>query len=409
MLIYEVGGSIRDERLGLAAYDRDWVVVGSSAEELIAKGFKQVGSSFPVFLHPESKEEYALARSERKVSAGYSGFEVQADKSITLEEDLFRRDLTVNAIAREKNGSLIDVFNGLKDIENRVLRHISDAFVEDPLRVLRVARLQARLSDLGFYISAETLELMRVISKSGELEALSAERVWLETMRALQEPHPEAYFRVLGQVGALDFWFEELAAVQNKPQVVRWHPECCAGVHNLMVLEEVSKLSRDPLVRFCALVHDLGKGNTPQSMLPRHIGHEKRGAKLVERMGKRLKIPKVFIKLGKIIARLHGNMHKLALLRDSTCLKIMEQGDAFRNPNYFETLIVCSEADSKGRKWKSREDYPQAAHWRVLFQALRSLSFDEEVANNQGIKIAESIAKKRLAVIAQVRSKETCQ
>ena len=399
MLIYEVGGSIRDELLGLPEQDRDWVVVGTTEKTLLDKNFTQVGQYFPVFLHPITKEEYALARLERKTGVGYTGFEVEATADVTLEEDLKRRDLTINAIARDESGQLIDPYGGEKDLNNRILKHVSDAFVEDPLRVFRAARFLARFAHLGFHIAPKTISMMQDIVKRGELSTLSPERVWEETMRALQTPSPMSYFRTLQQIGGLDHWFAELASMQNKAQVLKWHPESDCAVHTLMVLEQACKLNTDPLVRFCALVHDLGKGNTEAAKLPRHIGHEHRGVPLVEAMGRRIKAPKNYIKSGQMVARLHGDVHKAFELRPTTYLKILEQCDAFRQPNNFEVLMLCCEADARGRKWKTSKPYEQSIRFRTVFEALQKLDFTEEIANNEGAQIAKAIKQKRLQKI----------
>lgn len=362
MKVYQVGGSVRDRLLGLPVQDRDWVVVGSTPAEMQALGYRQVGRDFPVFLHPETGEEYALARTERKTAPGYHGFSVHADPGVTLEEDLRRRDVTVNAMALDAEGALVDPFGGQEDLRLRQLRHVSPAFVEDPVRILRVARFAARL---GFSVAAETLVLMRSIVEAGEVDALIAERVWSELERALGEPDPGRFFVVLRECEALARLFPEIDALFGVPQRAEYHPEVDTGAHVLLVLAQAARLSTEPVVRFAALVHDLGKGTTPPEEWPRHVGHEDRGAALVEGLCDRYRAPREFRELGVLAARLHGLCHRALELKPSTVLRLLESADAFRRPERFERLLLACEADFRGRPgWEDRP-YPQAEALRA--------------------------------------------
>ncbi|HJY36523.1 MAG TPA: multifunctional CCA addition/repair protein, partial [Steroidobacteraceae bacterium] len=345
MRIYLVGGAVRDELLGLPARERDWVVVGARPEELLAQGYKPVGKDFPVFLHPQSGEEYALARTERKTGPGYRGFETLFSPDVTLEQDLERRDLTINAIAKDPDsGALIDPFGGQRDLRDRSLRHVSPAFVEDPVRVLRVARFAARFAPLGFTVASATLDVMREIAARGELDALVSERVWQETQRALEMPAPARFFEVLREANALPVVFPELHALFGVPQPERWHPEIDTGVHTLMVLEQATKLSEDPVVRFAALTHDLGKGTTPRDEWPRHVAHEQRGVDLVNALCDRLRIPNAYRELAALVSRYHLEAHRVDELRTGTLLDLLERLDAFRRPDRFEQWVLACEA-----------------------------------------------------------------
>ncbi|HEY8540030.1 MAG TPA: multifunctional CCA addition/repair protein, partial [Steroidobacteraceae bacterium] len=337
MEIYLVGGAVRDELLGLPVRERDWVVVGAEPQELLDRGFRPVGKDFPVFLHPETNEEYALARTERKTGPGYRGFETRFSPDVTLEQDLERRDLTINAIAKDpETGKLIDPFGGERDLRDRVLRHVSPAFVEDPVRVLRVARFAARFAPLGFTVAPETIELMRQIAASGELDALVPERVWLELHKTLQMPAPWRFFEVLRDANALAVIFPEIDALFGVPQPEQWHPEIDSGLHTMMVLEQACRLSPDPIVRFAALVHDLGKGTTPKDEWPRHVAHEHRGVPLIEQLCARLRVPNAFRDLAILVGRHHLVMHKADQLRPGTMLELLEHLDAFRRPERVE-------------------------------------------------------------------------
>ncbi len=344
-----VGGAVRDELLGLEPKEHDWVVVGATPEQLQSQGYKQVGKDFPVFLHPKTHEEYALARTERKTAPGYHGFTVHAAPDVTLEEDLLRRDLTVNAIAKVNDGRLIDPFNGQQDLANKLLRHVSPAFSEDPVRILRVARFAARFAHLGFTVAPETNQLMRDMVKTGEVDALVAERVWAETERALGEQTPARFFEVLRDCGALEKLFPEIDRLFGVPQPEKHHPEIDTGVHTMMVLEQAAGLSADTSVRFAALVHDLGKGATPENEWPKHIAHEERGVPLVEALCERLRVPKNYRELAIAVTRYHLHYHRAAELKPTTLLKLFNAVDAFRRPERFELFILACEADSRGR------------------------------------------------------------
>ena len=405
MRIYLVGGAVRDELLGLPARERDWVVVGARPEELLAQGYKPVGKDFPVFLHPQSGEEYALARTERKTGPGYRGFETLFSPDVTLEQDLERRDLTINAIAKDPDsGALIDPFGGRRDLRDRVLRHVSPAFIEDPVRVLRVARFAARFAPLGFTVAAQTLDVMREIAARGELDALVSERVWQETQRALAMPAPARFFEVLREANALPAIFPELHALFGVPQPERWHPEIDSGVHTLMVLEQAAKLSDDPVVRFAALTHDLGKGTTPPEEWPRHVAHEQRGVDLVDGLCDRLRIPNAYRELAVLVARYHLEAHRVEELRTGTLLDLLERLDAFRRPARFEQWVLACEADARGRKGLENRDYPQAEELRRARATVASVSLepaDREGLNGQ--QIAEKLRQARLAALAQLR------
>jgi tRNA nucleotidyltransferase (CCA-adding enzyme) len=405
MQIYLVGGAVRDELLGLPVRERDWVVVGARPEELQARGFKPVGKDFPVFLHPQDGEEYALARTERKTGPGYRGFETLFSPDVTLEQDLERRDLTINAIAKDPDGGgLIDPFGGQRDLRERVLRHVSGAFVEDPVRVLRLARFAARFAPLGFKVAPETLDLMREIAARGELDALVSERVWQETQRALEMPAPARFFEVLRDANALPIIFPELHALFGVPQPEQWHPEIDTGVHTLMVLEQAAKLSDDPVVRFAALTHDLGKGTTPPSEWPRHIAHEQRGVALVEAMCDRLKIPNAYRELAVLVSRYHLDAHRVTELRDSTLLEVLERLDACRRPARFEQWVLACEADARGRKGLENRDYPQADHLRRARDTVANVTLDPAERDGlDGPKIAEKLRKARLAALTLQR------
>lgn len=401
MKTYLVGGAVRDELLGLPVHEHDWVVVGARPEELAAQGYRAVGKDFPVFLHPQTGDEYALARTERKTGPGYRGFETSFSPDVTLEQDLERRDLTINAIAKNvATGELIDPFQGQRDIEARVLRHVSDAFVEDPVRVLRAARFAARFAPLGFTVAQETIALMREIAARGELNALVPERVWQETQKALQQPAPWVFFEVLREANALPIIFPEIAALFGVPQPAQWHPEIDTGVHTLMVLEQATRLSQDPIVRFAALVHDLGKGTTPPDQWPRHIAHEQRSVPLIEALCERLKIPNAYRETALAVGRHHLLSHKALELRDTTLLELLEKLDAFRRPERFEQFVLACEADARGRKGLEDRDYPQSSFLRKAREAAASVRPDPQLfAGLTGEQIAAHIRKERLAAL----------
>jgi tRNA nucleotidyltransferase (CCA-adding enzyme) len=406
MRIYLVGGAVRDEILGLPVRERDWVVVGARPEELLAKGFKPVGKDFPVFLHPETSEEYALARTERKTGPGYRGFDTLFSPDVTLEQDLERRDLTVNAIAKDPDsGALVDPFHGERDARERILRHVSAAFVEDPVRVLRTARFAARFASLGFRVAPETIALMCKIAASGELAALVPERVWQETQRALESQSPARFFEVLHETCALKEIFPEIDALFGVPQPERWHPEIDTGIHTLMVLEQATRLSPDPVVRFAALTHDLGKGTTPSDEWPRHIAHEQRGVALVEKMSDRLRIPNAYRELGSLVARYHLNAHRAAELRETTLLDLLEHLDAFRRPERFEQFVLACEADARGRKGLEERDYPQADYLRRARSTAAGVSLDASAREGlDGLQIGQRLRQLRVEALATLRA-----
>ena len=400
MEVYLVGGAIRDELLGLPVGERDWVVVGATPEEMVQEGFRPVGRDFPVFLHPTTHEEYALARTERKVARGYRGFEVYCAPDVTLEDDLKRRDLTLNAMARDAAGRLVDPHGGQADIANRLLRHVSDAFVEDPVRILRVARFAARFAPLGFSVDASTNALMRSMVEAGEADALVAERVWQETAKALAEPRPDVFLEVLRACGALARVFPELDALWGVPQTARWHPEVDTGTHMLLVMRAAAALTDSPRIRFAALMHDLGKGTTPRANWPRHIGHEDRGARMVLRLAGRLRVPNDFRDLAEMTARWHGVAHRAGELRPETVLKLLERCDAMRRPDRFREFLVACEADVRGRGGWAERPYPQAARLAGALDAALAVDLDD--AGRRGLSgdaIGKALRKKRLAAI----------
>ena len=404
MQIYLVGGAVRDELLGIEVKDRDWVVVGSTPEDMAALGYKAVGKEFPVFIHPDSGEEYALARTERKSGPGYKGFVFNTSDDITLEQDLERRDITINAIARDENGDLIDPFNGRNDLENKVIRHVSDAFVEDPLRVLRVARFAAQFD---FLIAAETLALLTEISATDELEALVPERIWVETEKALQTRTPRRYFEVLRECNALSVLFPEIERLFGVPQPERYHPEIDCGVHTLMVLDQAANLSADPEVRFAALVHDLGKATTPREIWPSHHGHGERGVELIDKLCDRLRIPNRYRELATVVSRYHLNCHRIDELSPKVVVGKLEGLDAFRRPERFDKFLLACEADARGRKGKERQDYPQAGMFRKYREACLSVDTKSlDIKDLKGAQIAERIRLQRIRAVKQVKMEE---
>lgn len=406
MKIYLVGGAVRDRLLGRPIVEHDYVVVGATPDEIVAQGFRPVGKDFPVFLHPRTGEQYALARTERKTGPGYYGFATRFSPDVTLEEDLARRDLTVNAMAADEAGVVIDPYGGRRDLEARVLRHVSPAFVEDPLRVLRVARFAARFAPLGFTVAPDTLELMRGIVTSDELAALVPERVWVETERALGEDRPVVYFEVLRSCGALQAVFPEIDALFGVPQPAKWHPEIDTGVHTLQALEVAAELSVDTTVRFAALVHDVGKGLTPRDQWPRHLGHEESGARLIERLGERLRVPNEHRELAMLVARYHALVHRATELRPGTLLELLEATDAFRRAGRFERLLVACEADARGRGPERRAaPYPQGSLLRLVREAAAATRIDPAaLAGQPGPVIAERIRSARIEAIRSARA-----
>ncbi len=371
MKIYAVGGAVRDELLGLPVKDRDWVVVGATPQEMLAQGFTPVGSDFPVFLHPQTHEEYALARTERKTAPGYTGFAFHAAPGVTLEQDLMRRDLTINAMARDEAGAIIDPHGGRADLAAQVLRHVSPAFAEDPVRILRVARFAARFTE--FSIAPETLELMRSMVAAGEVDALVPERVWQELARGLMEAKPSRMFEALRECGALARLLPELDALWGVPQRADYHPEVDTGVHVMMVIDMAARLDAVLPARFAALTHDLGKGRTPADILPRHHGHEAKSLSMVEAVCERYRVPTDCRDVGRLVARYHGDMHRVADLRAETTLTVLERCDALRRPERFELILLACEADYRGRLGWGERDYVQAGAWRAALIAVRSV------------------------------------
>ena len=407
MKTYLVGGAVRDRLLGLPVLERDWVVVGATPAELSALGYRSVGKDFPVFLHPDTKEEHALARTERKTAKGYHGFEFHTEPGVTLEDDLKRRDLTINAIAEQADGTLVDPYGGAADLKAKLLRHVSPAFSEDPVRVLRAARFAARFAPLGFTVAPETLALMRGMVESGEVDALVPERVWQETLKALNCEKPSVYFEVLRECGALEKVFPELARLWGVPQPAKWHPEIDTGVHVMMVLDQAARISKEPVVRYAALTHDLGKGTTPKDILPHHYGHEERSVKLVEALCDRLKTPKEFKELAVIVAKQHGLVHKAEEIRSDTLLKLLESVDAFRRPERFELFLLSCEADHRGRTGLEDTPFPQADYIRRAFAAARAVTTESlDTANLKGAEIGEQLKKKRLDAVRAVTGRD---
>ena len=401
MDIYLVGGAVRDKLLGLPIKDRDWVVVGATPEVMSTRGYKMVGADFPVFLHPDTKEEYALARTERKSGRGYKGFTVYAGADVTLEQDLARRDLTINAMAEDGNGRLIDPFHGADDLKRGILRHVAPAFAEDPLRVLRVARFAARF---GFVVAVETMALMQTIVAAGEMEVLVAERVWSELERALGEKQPVRFFEVLRECGALKRLMPELDALFGVPQPPEHHPEIDTGVHTFMVLAQAARLSSDSRVRFAALVHDLGKGSTPAAQWPKHYGHEQRGVALVRAICERFRVPNEFRDLAILVTRYHAHCHRAAELRDDTLLETLEALDAFRRPERVEAFVLACEADARGRTGYEHRPYPQADIFRRAFAAARAVDTAALAAGRSGPEIGAAIRDARIRAIHTIRA-----
>jgi tRNA nucleotidyltransferase (CCA-adding enzyme) len=400
MQVYLVGGAIRDELLGIRPRERDWVVVGACPEDLEKLGYVSVGRDFPVFLHPHTKEEYALARLESKVAPGYRGFSTRFSPDVTLEEDLRRRDLTINAIAQSASGELIDPFGGAADLQRRILRHVSEAFAEDPVRVLRVARFAARFGERGFTIAPETLGLMRDMVRSGEISALVPERVWQETERALGESRPELFFLTLRECGALEVIFPEIAALYGVPQPPRWHPEIDTGVHVMLALQCAVRLGAATPVRFAVLMHDLGKALTPRNLWPSHHGHEELGVTVIEALAARLRVPNEYAELAVLAARFHGVVHRALELKPTTVLGLLEKTDAVRRPDRFRALLLACEADARGRTGLENSAYPQGELLRRAQDALGAANLlEEERRGLHGTAIKERLRAKRLQVL----------
>ncbi|MEQ9848496.1 multifunctional CCA addition/repair protein [Pectobacterium brasiliense] len=407
MKIYLVGGAVRDSLLGLPVTEKDWVVVGATPENLLAQGYQQVGKDFPVFLHPVSRDEYALARTERKSGKGYTGFVCHAAPDVTLEQDLLRRDLTINAIARTERGDLIDPYHGRRDLENRVLRHVSDAFSEDPLRVLRVARFAARFAHLGFQIAEETMALMQTMAHEGELAYLTPERVWKETEKALGTSSPDVYFQVLRDCGALAVLFPEIDNLYGVPAPAKWHPEIDTGIHTMMTVAMAARLSPEIDVRFATLCHDLGKGLTPPELWPRHHGHGPAGVKLVEALCQRLRVPNPIRDLAKLVAEYHDLVHTVQVLQPKTLLKLFDAIDVWRKPQRLEQLALTSEADARGRAGFEENPYPQGDYLREAFRVASQVSSADVVADGfKGIDVRNELARRRIHALADWKAQQ---
>lgn len=400
MQIYLVGGAVRDQLLQLPVYDRDWVVVGSSPQAMLAAGFQAVGKDFPVFLHPNSKEEHALARTERKTGVGYTGFACHYAPDVTLEEDLLRRDLTINAMAQDNSGQLIDPYGGQRDLAAKVLRHVSPAFVEDPLRVLRVARFAAKLHHLGFTVAEETMQLMAKIAQSGELQHLTAERVWQEWHKSLSTHHPEVFLQVLRDCGALAVVLPEIDRLFGVPQPEKWHPEIDTGIHTLMVAKQAAQLSDSLPVRFAAQVHDLGKGVTPPSEWPSHKLHCHTGLNIIESLCERIRVPNEFRDLALAVCAQHSNIHRADELKPATKLKVLGLLDVWRKPERLEQVLLCCEADHRGRLGLESEPYPQREIFLRAYQAALGVAVQAVIADGfHGKQIKEELDKRRVSAI----------
>lgn len=403
METYLVGGSVRDKLLGLSVKDRDWVVVGSTPEQMLSQGYQTVGKDFPVFLHPKTHEEYALARTERKTAPGYRGFVVHAAPDVTLEQDLARRDLTINAIAQAEDGTLIDPFNGQHDLKNKILRHVSPAFVEDPVRVLRLARFAARFN---FTVADETKELIHQMIDAGELEHLVAERVWQELEKALKTEKPSLFFTTLRQVDALAILFPEVDQLFGVPQVPKWHPEVDTGIHVMMVIDQAARLTDDIAVRFAALCHDLGKATTPADILPHHNGHEARSIGLTKTLSKRLRVPSDIQALALKVAEFHTHIHLLDELRPATILKVFEALDAFRKPHRVQQFLLACEADFRGRPGYEELPMPAIKLFQEYFNVIQTVTAKPFIDSGlTGPAISEAIKKQRIELIKQLRDK----
>ncbi len=401
MKVYIVGGAVRDELLGFTVQDKDYVVVGSTPAEMEAAGYKPVGKDFPVFLHPKTHDEYALARTERKTAKGYKGFAVHASPEVTLEEDLARRDLTINAIAKDADGNLIDPYNGIKDIKSKTLRHVSEAFAEDPVRILRAARFAARLPD--FTVAPETFALMRQMVEGGEVDALVSERVWQELAKGLMEAKPSRMFEVLRECGALTKILPEVDRLWGVPQPAQHHPEIDTGVHVMMVIDYAAAKGYSLPVRFAALTHDLGKGTTPKDMLPRHIGHEERSVNLLKDVCKRLRVPNDCSELAHVVAKFHGKVHHAKEMRSGTVVQFLHDTDAIRQPNRFKEFLLACESDSRGRTGFENKPFPIADYWLRVLEAAMAVDagavakkFDEPE------KIKQAVFEARVEAVKQI-------
>ncbi|GJM05116.1 MAG: multifunctional CCA protein [marine bacterium B5-7] len=401
MQTYLVGGAVRDKLLDIPVKDRDWVVVGTTPEEMLDNGFKPVGKDFPVFLHPETKEEYALARTERKSGKGYKGFTFHTSPDVTLEDDLRRRDLTINAIAEDEHGNLIDPYGGVADLKEKLLRHVSPAFVEDPLRVLRIARFAA---SLGFKIAPETMALLKDISETDELEALVPERVWTELEKALSGKYPARFILVLRSCNAMKKLFPEIEDLFGVPQTKEYHPEIDTGLHTIMSLNQSTRLSSDSMIRFAVLVHDLGKATTPKDKLPSHHGHEERGAKIIDRLCKRYCIPNKYRELAMNVSKFHLDCHRIQEMKAETVLKKLEQLDAFRRPDRFEQFLIACEADARGRAGFEDREYPQSEYFQAALKVANEVDTSElQKQGLEGKALGQEIKQQQIKNIKEMQ------
>ena len=403
MQVYLVGGAVRDHLLGHPYHEKDYVVVGATPEQLLAEGYQPVGKDFPVFLHPKTKEEYALARTERKSGVGYHGFQFFTDPSVKLEDDLIRRDLTINAMAMDETGTVYDPYGGQQDLQHKILRHVSDAFTEDPLRVLRVARFAARYATYGFKVAEETLQLMRKIAQSGELSALTPERVWKETSRALMEDHADVYFQILKDCDALEVLFPEINALFGVPQRPEYHPEIDCGIHTLMALKQACLANYALEVRFAVLVHDLGKALTPIDELPRHIMHEERGISPVTEICDRLKVPTALKNLALIVCKEHLKCHQVKNLKPGTLWRLLQRLDVLRRPEKVEAFVQACECDAKGRLGLEQRPYPQAQYMLDAMQIVRNIRAQDLPEHVSGPEIGEMLIQYRIDALAKFK------
>ncbi|WAJ38208.1 multifunctional CCA addition/repair protein [Pseudomonas sp. GOM7] len=408
MQIYKVGGAVRDRLLGRPISEVDWVVVGASAEQMLELGYRPVGADFPVFLHPQTGEEYALARTERKSGRGYGGFTFHASPEVTLEEDLIRRDLTVNAMAEDEQGNLVDPYGGQQDLAARLLRHVSPAFAEDPLRVLRVARFAARYAPLGFAVAPETQALMRQLAESGELADLTPERSWKEISRALMEPRPDVFVQVLRDCGALAALLPEVDVLFGVPQPEAHHPEIDTGVHVLAVLRQCAEHQQPLNVRWASLLHDVGKGLTPEVEWPRHIAHEHKGLRLIEAINARCKVPRDCAEMAALVGEFHTQGHRALELRPSTLLELLQRFDVFRRPQRFAEFVAACEMDARGRQGLEQRDYPQAAYLLGAAEAARQVPVKPLLEKGfKGAELGEALNRERLNAIKAHKEQQT--
>ncbi|VAW70291.1 CCA tRNA nucleotidyltransferase [hydrothermal vent metagenome] len=408
MQTYLVGGAVRDHLLNYPVKERDWVVVGATAEQMLNLGYQQVGKDFPVFLHPETKDEHALARTERNTAPGYKGFEVHASPDVRLEDDLIRRDLTINAIAQDESGNIIDPYNGLADIKSRTLRHVSPAFSEDPVRILRVARFAARYHHLDFKIADETMSLMQRMVNNGEVNALVPERVWQEFHKALTELNPQIFIQVLRECSALKIILPEIDALFGVPQPPEHHPEIDTGIHTMMVLKQAALLSDNPATRFAALCHDLGKALTPEKAWPSHHGHESKGVKPVQQLCKRLRIPNEFKELATLTAEFHLHIHRAFEIKKATLLKTIERLDGLRKPERYKQILIACTADIRGRTGYENQPYPQAEYFLNALKIIKAVDIQAlKDAGLQGVEMQTAIHKARLSALNKQLASKT--